>query len=831
MNKDKKKKQEQRIQKDELALKKNREELSELKKVNRKNVKNKRNGKSSINKKGWFPFLMKSEKKETVQDTIPYKRMLKDGICQIEKEKYNKTIRFFDINYRLMEEADQEGIFSEFSSFLNFFDSSVEVEFNYINSVGENEEINKLIDIKEIGDDFNEIRDEYRQMLLSQSSKGNNGLSKSMYLTFTIEAEDLKQAKSRLGRIEMEVLNNFKQMSVKAYVLDGEERLKVIHDILNPNDRLVFSFEDLKYSGLTTKEYIVPTSFNFSKPTYFKTGEVCAEVNFLQLLASDIRDEMLSEFLAVEENMIVTFHIKAIDQMEAIKNVKRKITDLDKMKLEENKKAIRAGYDMDILPSDLLTYGAEAKSLLSELQNHDEKMFLVTILFMNTNKSKGKLDNAVFTLKSIANRHNCNLKNLNYRQEQGLVASLPLGINEVEIERGLTTSAAAIFIPFTTEELFIKGESLYYGLNALSHNIIMADRKKLKNPNGLILGTPGSGKSFAAKREIANAFLITDDDIIIADPEEEYTPLVKALKGQVIKISPTSKDYINPLDINIDYSDEDNPLSLKSDFVLSLFELVVGEKKLSAEEISVIDRCLPLLYKTYFENPIPENMPILEDLYNLLRKQEEKIGKKLAVEMEIYVKGSLNVFNHRTNVDMSNRVICYDIKELGKQLKKIGMLIVQDQVWNRVTINRASKKATRYYADEFHLLLKEPQTANYSIEIWKRFRKWGGMPTGLTQNIKDLLASPEIENIFDNTDFILMFNQAGTDRDILAKKLNISKHQLSYVTNSNEGEGLIFYGNTIVPFIDQFPKNTKLYSLITTKPTETARNKGERAVK
>ncbi|HEK9831870.1 TPA: conjugal transfer protein TraE, partial [Streptococcus equi subsp. equi] len=746
MNKDKRKKQEQRIKKDELELRKNRKELSELKKTGKKKTKSKTKGKSS-KKNGWFPFFMKEEKKETVQDTIPYKRMLKDGICQIEKNKFNKTIRFLDINYRLMEEIDQEGIFSEFSSFLNFFDSSVEVEFSYINSIGENEEINKLIDIKENIDDFNEIRNEYRQMLLNQSSKGNNGLSKSMYITFTIEAEDLKQAKSRLERMEMDVLNNFKQMGVKAYVLDGEERLKTIHDILNPNDKLVFSFEDLKYSGLTTKEYIVPPSFNFSKPTYFKTGEVFAEVNFLQLLASDIKDEMLSEFLALEENMIVTFHIRAIDQMEAIKHVKRKITDLDKMKLEENKKAIRAGYDMDILPSDLVTYGAEAKNLLSELQNHDEKMFLITILFMNTSKSKGKLDNTVFTLKSIANRHNCSLKNLNYRQEQGLVASLPLGINEVEIERGLTTSAAAIFIPFTTEELFIKGESLYYGLNALSRNIIMADRKKLKNPNGLILGTPGSGKSFAAKREITNAFLITDDDIIIADPEAEYSPLVEALKGQVIRISPISKDYVNPLDINIDYADEDNPLSLKSDFILSLFELVVGEKKLSAEEISVIDRCLPILYKTYFENPVPENMPILEDLYNLLQKQEEIVGKKLAVEMEIYVKGSLNVFNHRTNVDTNNRVVCYDIKELGKQLKKIGMLVVQDQVWNRVTINRASKKATRYYVDEFHLLLKEPQTANYSIEIWKRFRKWGGMPTGLTQNIKDLLASPEIENI------------------------------------------------------------------------------------
>ena len=677
LNKDKRKKQEQRIKREELELRKNRKELSEFKKSGEKKAKSKTNGKSP-KKNGWFPFFMKEEKKETVQDTIPYKRMLKDGICQIEKNKFNKTIRFLDINYRLMEEADQESIFSEFSSFLNFFDSSVEVEFSYINRIGENEEIHKLIDIKENMDDFNEIRSEYRQMLLNQSSKGNNGLSKSMYLTFTIEAEDLKQAKSRLERMEMDVLNNFKQMGVKAYVLDGEERLKVIHDILNPNDKFIFSFEDLKYSGLATKEYIVPPSFNFSKPTYFKTGEVFAEVNFLQLLASDIKDEMLSEFLTLEENMVVTFHIKAIDQMEAIKNVKRKITDLDKMKLEENKKAIRSGYDIDILPSDLVTYGSEAKSLLSELQNHDEKMFLITILFMNMSKNKGKLDDTVFTLKSIANRHNCSLKNLNYRQEQGLVASLPLGINEVEIERGLTTSAVAIFIPFTTEELFIKGESLYYGLNALSRNIIMADRKKLKNPNGLILGTPGSGKSFAAKREITNAFLITDDDIIIADPEAEYSPLVEALKGQVIKISPISKDYVNPLDINIDYADEDNPLSLKSDFIISLFELVAGENKLSAEEISVIDRCLPILYKTYFENPVPENMPVLEDLYNLLKKQEETVGKKLAVEMEIYVKGSLNVFNHRTNVNTNNRVVCYDIKELGKQLKKIGMLIIQD---------------------------------------------------------------------------------------------------------------------------------------------------------
>ena len=439
-------------------------------------------------------------------------------------------------------------------------------------------------------------------MLKNQSQKGNNGLTKYMYITFSLQAQDLKEATTRLERMEMDILNNFKQMGVKAYVLSGYERLKVIHDILNPNKNFVFSFEDLKYSGLSTKDYIVPASFNFSSHNQFKIGEYFGEVNFLQILAPELSDRLLSEFLGVEENMIVTFHINSIDQTEAIKMIKRKITDLDKMKIEENKKAIRSGYDIDILPSDLITYGNDAKKLLVELQNHNERMFVITILFTNMEKSRKKLSNIIFQLNSIAGRHNCVLKNLNYRQEQGLISSLPLGKNEIEIKRGLTTSSTAVFIPFTTEELCLEGESLYYGLNALSRNIIMTDRKLLKNPNGLILGTPGSGKSFSAKREITNAFLITQDDIIICDPEGEYGNLTKALGGEVIKISPTSKDYINPLDINVDYADEDNPLSLKSDFILSLFELVVGKEGLSAEETSVIDRCLPILYKDYFES-------------------------------------------------------------------------------------------------------------------------------------------------------------------------------------------------------------------------------------
>ena len=556
-------------------------------------------------------------------------------------------------------------------------------------------------------------------------------------------------------------------------------------------------------------------------------GDTYGAVSYLQILAPELTDKMLAEFLDIDKNLIVTMHVQSLDQLKAIKLIKSKVTDINRMKIEEQKKAVRSGYDMEIIPSDLATYGGDAKKLLDDLQSRNERMFLVTVLFLNTAKTRQELDNAVFQVAGIAQKYNCALRRLDYMQEDGLMSSLPLGFNHIPIRRALTTTAAAIFVPFTTQELFMGGESLYYGLNALSNNIIMVDRKKLKNPNGLILGTPGSGKSFAAKREITNAFFVTKDDIIIGDPEGEYFPLVHALGGQVIHISATSHDYINPMDINMDYSDDDNPLGVKSDFILSLCELIMGSRNgIEAEEKSVIDRCLPLVYQKYFENPVPENMPVLGDLYACLRSQKEPQAQRIATALEIYVNGSLKVFNHQTNVKLDNRIVCYDIKELGKQLKKLGMLIIQDQVWNRVTINRSEHRATRYYIDEFHLLLKEEQTAAYSVEIWKRFRKWGGIPTGITQNIKDLLASREIENIMENSDFILMLNQAAGDRQILAKQLNISPYQLSYVTNSGAGEGLLFYGNTIIPFKDHFDKSLKLYAIMSTRPEDVAARQG-----
>ena len=762
----------------------------------------------------------------TAQESIPFDRMFQDGICRVGQDYYTKTIQFADINYQLALQEDKTEIFEEWCSFLNFFDSSVHFELSFMNMATDAEAFSRSIAIPHQKDEFNGVRDEYSTMLFRQMEAGNNGLTKTKFLTFGIHADSMKTAKPRLIHIETDILNNFKRLGVIAKTLNGKERLELIHKQLHTGDDEKFYF-DWKYlvgSGLSVKDFIAPSAFAFPNGRRFQMGSLYGCMSFLSIDASDISDRMLADFLGMESSQIVTMHIQSVDQNEAIKTVKHTITELDRSKIEEQKKAVRAGYDMDIIPSDLATYGKDAKALLKELQSQNERMFLLTFLIMNTGRTEQELENNVFQAKSIAQKHNCNLVRLDFQQEQGLMSSLPLANNLVEIQRGMTTSSTAIFVPFTTQELFQSGkESLYYGLNALSNNLIMVDRKLLKNPNGLILGTPGSGKSFAAKREIANAFLVTDDDVIISDPESEYSPLVLRFGGQVIKISPTSTQYINPMDINMDYSDDDNPIALKADFILSLCELIVGGKEgLQPVEKTVIDRCIHQIYQRYFEDPVPEKMPLLEDLYNELLKQDEPEAKHVATALEIYVSGSLNVFNHRTNVDITNRLVCYDIKDLGKQLKKIGMLVVQDQVWGRVTANRSQGRSTRYYMDEMHLLLREEQTAAYTVEIWKRFRKWGGIPTGITQNVKDMLASKEVENIFENSDFIYMLNQAVGDRAILAKQLNISPHQLSYVTHSGAGEGLIFYGNVILPFVDRFPTDIELYKIMTTKLSEVA---------
>lgn len=753
--------------------------------------------------------------------------MFPDGICRVGDRYYTKTIQFQDINYQLAQQEDKTAIFEEWCGFLNFFDSSIHFELSFMNMATDAESFEASIRIPLAHDGFDDVREEYSEMLKTQLSQGNNGLTKTKYLTFGIEADSIRQAKPRLAHVQNDLMNNFRQLGVRAQIMNGKERLKLMHDMFHMGDvedKFRFDWKWLVGSGLSVKDFIAPTAFAFPGSRIFQMGSLYGSMSYLAITASDLSDQLLKDFLDMDSSQIITMHIQSVDQTEAIKTIKHTITELDRSKIEEQKKAVRSGYDMDIIPSDLATYGKDAKSLLKELQSQNERMFLITMLIMNTGKTQQELETNVFQASSIAQKHNCMLRRLDFQQENALMSCLPLAHNLIDIRRALTTSSTAIFVPFTTQELFQSGrESLYYGLNALSNNLIMVDRKALKNPNGLILGTPGSGKSFSAKREITNAFLVTDDDVIICDPEAEYSALVEKLKGQVIHISPVSTQYVNPMDVNANYSEEDNPIALKADFILSLCELVVGGKEgLQPVEKTVIDRCVHQIYQKYFEDPVPENMPLLEDLYNALLQQEEKEAHHVATALEIYVKGSLNLFNHRTNVDIQNRLVCYDIKELGKQLKKLGMLIVQDQVWGRVTENRSAGKSTRYYMDEFHLLLKEEQTAAYSVEIWKRFRKWGGIPTGITQNVKDLLSSREVENIFENSDFIYMLNQAAGDRQILAKQLNISPHQLSYVTHSGEGEGLLFYGNVILPFVDRFPQDTELYRIMTTRLSEIA---------
>ena len=765
----------------------------------------------------------------SAQQTIPYIAMHPDGVCQLPGGLYSKTVEYEDINYAVASTEDQTAIFGGWSSFLNYFDSSLPFQLSFINRRSRDRSRYK-VNIPEANDAFNSVRDDYTKMLKTQIAKSNNGIERSKYITVCLPADSVADARPRLERVEADVTGNLHRLGVQSEPLDGRGRLALLHGQMHPGSRETFRFswKDIPQTGMGTKDYIAPDSFDFRDSRTFRIGRYWGAASYLQILASELSDKLLAEILEMDAELTVTMHIQTVDQLKAIKTIKGKISDIGRMKAEEQKKAVRAGYDMEILPPDLITFSKDAAELLSDLQSRNERMFLLTFTVVNLAPTRQRLENDVFTVSGIAQKYNCALRRLDWQQEQGFVSSLVLGYNGIEIQRGMTTSSTAIFIPFMTRELRMGGQALYYGMNALSHNVIMADRKKLKSANGLYLGSTGSGKSFAAKRELLNVFLTTNDRIIIVDPMGEYVPLARRLGGQIIEIAPDSPNHLNPMDIQLNLNGGDSPLSMKADFLLSLCELVLGGKEgLQPIERTVIDRCVRLVYREMALGLEPEKAPLLQDLYEELLKQPEPEAQRVATALELYCTGSLNLFNHPTNVRTDNRVVCIVLKGMGENLRKIAMHITDEFVTQAVEDNFREGVATWCYFDEFHVLLRDQLTASYFVAVWKMLRKKGCVPSALTQNVKDLLASREIEAILDNTDFMVLLSQAQSDRAILAKQLGISEHQLSYITHSNSGEGLLFYGSVTIPFVDRFPRG-EIYDLLTTRPEDMAHERTDK---
>lgn len=772
---------------------------------------------------------------ESAQETIPYKVPYEDGIFESADSYFTRTIAFDDVTYQLLDRDDKNQIFECWCDLINYFDSTIHFQLSYYNQEIDKDEYAKDFKIPLQGDDYDLIRKEYSDMQLSQLAKGTNDIRKERYLTFGLKADDYKAAKIRLNKVTTAVQKNLMKFNCKSRELNGYERLKLLHQIFHPGtkEKFMWNWDMPVNTGLSSKDFIAPSSFDFKFSSkldatrYFRVGDRVGAAYYIKIMAADMEDRVIADLLALNRNMMINLHVDVFEQGKALTMVKEELSDIQQMKVREQKKAVQGGYDMDILPPDLVMYEEAATKLTQDLQKRNERLMNTTITVVLTAKTRKDIDEFEFECNGVLAPYQCSLVKLDNRQEQGYMSALPLGNNSIEIKRSLTTTNKAIFIPFTTEELFTK-YGQYYGMNALSNNMISANRKFLLNPNGLVFGKPGSGKTFLVKREILDVYLKTKDDRLIIDPEGEYKFLVRLLGGQVIKISLNSKYHINPMHVNLTLSNKDDkdydPISVKINFVISFCELILGNKStLTKKEIGVIDSCCQKIYSEYALNPIPERMPILEDLYNELLNQKgraKQIGEDLAMALERYVKGSLSYFNHRTNVDINNRLVCFDLKEIDRNQRDLAMLIIQESIWERVAENRKKKAYTWVDIDEFHVLLRNPMTATYMVDMWKRFRKWGGIPTGITQNVKDLFKSPEIQNILDTTDFIVMLNQAGDDAKILADHLDISDDEMGYIKTGEYGKGLLFAGNSKIPFVDDFPQNTLAYKVMTTKPTE-----------
>lgn len=768
---------------------------------------------------------LKSMLPKTVQQTIPFLDMRKDGICMVKNDYYTKTLQFNDINYELAGTVEQEAIFNRYCSFLNHFESNIDIQFTFQNKVIDMKEFKKYIKLpykKDESEKIKEYRREYQEMLYSQFEKRSSGTIKVKYLTFGIHESNFKKAKNALERTELEIIRIFKRMNVTVHSLNGFERLKLLKESLHPLQPILFNFNwKSRYtSGISVKDSISPTSMDFSKLNCFRIGNTYGAAYHVYIDSAEVSDRIIEEIMAVDSNLTVNIHTHSLDQLKALNFVSNKLTNANAVKIGKQHKAADQGHDGDILPPELVNEIDAVNNIYDSLSRRNNRFFITTLLITSYAKKSDELLGIEKDIQSIVQKYHCELKSLDDLQEEGAMSSLPIGINKVKINRSFTTVELATFMPFTTQEVFTPNAT-YYGFNPLSNSMITLDRNNLINYGALILGMSGTGKSFTAKREILDKYFRTNDNIIICDPQAEYITLTKELGGTVIEISATSKHHLNPFDINLrSYEKGDDPVAIKSQFILSMCEAAIGN--LEAAEKSIIDRCIRKIYQKYLDDPNPENIPVFKDLYNALRSVENNLhAQDVADALEIFVTGSLSVFNHRTNVDVNNRILCFDIRKLSEHLHKMGILVIVDYVWNKISNSRDKNLSTWFYIDEFHLLLNDPLTAAYSTKMWKELRKWGGKPTGITQNVTDVLLSHQVENILKNSAFIVLLGQAAGDREILAERLGISPQQMEYITDTGVGEGLIYYidkhqHGTIIPFKDSFPTDTKIYQIIST---------------
>ena len=756
----------------------------------------------------------------SVQDAIPVKAIWEDGIFLVGKNKYSKCYKFSDINYAVASKDDKEAMFLEYSELLNSFETGATTKITIANRRLNKIDFEKNILLSMEKDELDKYREEYNKMLLGKVI-GANGIIQEKFVTISIDKKNIEEARNYFSRVGTDLINHFKELGAKCTELDAIERLRICHDFYRVGEETNFNFDmlDSMKKGHSFKDFICPDTMEVESD-YFKLGDRYGRVIFLKEYASYIKDSMIAELTDINRNMMMSIDVIPVPMDEAVREAENRRLGIETNITNWQRRQNANNNFSAIIPYDMEQQREQSKEFLDDLITRDQRMFLSVLTMVHTAETKEQLDNDTEALLTTARKHLCQFAVLKFQQMDGLNTAMPFGVRKIDALRTLTTESLAVFIPFRVQEIR-HNNGVYYGQNVISKNMIIADRKQLLNGNSFILGVSGSGKSFTAKEEIVSIMLRDPNaDIILVDPEHEYGRLVAALGGEIIKISATSDNHINAMDMNKEYGDGANPVILKSEFILSLCEQLIGSNNLGAKQKSIIDRCTASVYRYYQQGNYQGTPPTLQDFYEELLRQKEPEAKEIALAIELFVNGSLNTFAKTTNVDTNNRLICYDILDLGKQLLPIGMLVVLDSILNRITMNRVKGRNTFIFIDEIYLLFQHEYSANFLFTLWKRVRKYGAYCTGITQNVEDMLQSHTARTMLANSELIIMLNQASTDRIELANLLNISELQMSYITNVNAGEGLIKIGSSLIPFVNRFPKNTELYKLMTTKPGE-----------